>query len=289
MDAAVERVLAEREGHARRGAALASLTAAILLHVAVAVLIVLGPRFAPPPAPLDYVAVQVVPAQRLGSEPRERRTPPERRPPAPPRQETPPPPTHEEPPAPPRSNDAPVLHQAPPPAPAKPAKQPKPKPAPPDNRVDPTTQPKILPPPREVLARKLAAMAPPAPPAPSAPGAPPSVGAATGTLTGKAAVGSSITAFDNPDFTYDYYIAQLVALIDKSWVRPPVGPGVRAIVSFRIQRDGSISDVTMRLSSSIDVFDLAALRAVQNAAPFPPLPRAYTLNHDSVGVNVTIR
>ncbi len=289
MDAAVDRVLAERERRARRGPAAASLGAAAVLHAGIAALIVLGPRLTPPPPPLDYVAVQVVPAQRLGGERPPRQEPP--RPPTPPAP-TPPappppaPPSHEEPPPPARSDDAPVLRQ-PPPKPAKAEKPQKPKPLPPDTRVDPTTLPKVLPPPREVLARKLGAQAPvPAAPPAAAPGAP---GAATGTLTGKADVGSSITALDNPDFTYDYYIAQLVARIDQNWTRPPVGVGVHAIVSFRIRRDGSVAGVTVRESSSFDTFDLAALRAVQNAAPFPPLPRAYTLNHDSVGVNVTLR
>ena len=39
----------------------------------------------------------------------------------------------------------------------------------------------------------------------------------------------------------------------------------------------------MAESSGYNSFDLAALRAVQNASPFPPLPRAY--RHDSLGVN----
>jgi TonB family protein len=287
VDAAVDRVLAERERRARRGPAVVSLGAAALLHAGVAALIVLLPRLSPPPPPLDYVAVQVVPAQRLGGERPARHEAPETprpaTPPVPPAPPPPAPPAPQEPPPPARSDDAPVLRQPPP----KPPKAAKPKPLPPDTRVDPTTLPKVLPPPRELLARKLGAQTPaPAAPPAAVPGPP---GAATGTLTGKAEVGSSITALDNPDFTYDYYIAQLVARIDQNWTRPPVGNGVHAIVSFRIHSDGSITGVTVRQSSSFDAFDLAALRAVQNAAPFPPLPRAYTLNHDSVGVNVTLR
>jgi TonB family protein len=40
-------------------------------------------------------------------------------------------------------------------------------------------------------------------------------------------------------------------------------------------------------SSGYNSFDLAALRAVQNASPFPPLPRAY--RQDSLGVNLIVR
>ncbi len=293
MADAVEQLLAERERRARSGAAVASFGAALLLHAALLALIILLPRLTPPPPPLDFVAVQVVPAQRLGGERpvrQERQVATAPKPPAPP----PPPPRQaapkEEPPAPPRSPDAPVLpRQASPPTPKPPQKPPKPekpRPEPPDTRVDPTTRPKVLPPPRELLAQRLAhepaAATPPAP----TPGLP---GAATGQAGAKADVGSSITALDNPDFTYDYYIAQLVSRIDQNWIRPPVGSGVHAVLSFRIRMDGSIAGLAVRQSSSLDAFDLAAVRAVQNAAPFPPLPRAYTLNHDSVGVNVTLR
>jgi TonB family protein len=271
--AEVDQVLAERERLARSGLAPASLVAAGLLHLAVVALAVLLPRLSPPPPPLEYVAVQVVPAQRLGVE-RPAPPPPATRPPAPAKPE-------EEPPAPPRSAEAPVLPRpaAPPPKPVKPEK---PKPPKPDDRFDPTTRPKLLPPPRELLQQKAAAQQPPqAKPGPQ--------GAPTGTATGKVAVGSSIAGLDNPDFTYDYYIAQMVSRIDQSWTRPPVGDAVRAVISFRIKSDGSISDLTVRESSGFDTFDLAALRAVQNAAPFPPLPRAYTSVHSSLGVDLIVR
>jgi TonB family protein len=279
MAPAVDQVLAERERLARSSPAVASLIAAALLHAAVVALIVVLPRLAPPPPPLEYVAVQVVPAQRLGVEHPAPQAPPAPRPPAPAPQRA------EEPPAAPRSPEAPVLprQQQQPPAP-KPPKPEKPKPAPPDNRVDPTTLPKVLPPPREVLQKKLgpAAAVPPEP----RPGPP---GASTGAATGRLAVGSSIAGLDNPDFTYDYYIAQLVSRIDQNWTRPPVGTSVRAVISFRIQSDGSINDLTVRESSGFDTFDLAALRAVQNASPFPPLPRAYTSVHSSLGVDLIVR
>jgi TonB family protein len=284
VDPAVDEVLARRERLARPSQAALGLAAAILLHAGAVAVIVLLPRLIPPPPPLDYVAVQVVPAQRLGVQHPGRRA--ERQPePTPPRQQEPPPPE-----PPPRPSDAPVLHQPPPPktpTPAKPPKAAPQKPLPPDNRVDPTLLPKTLPPPREVLAQKLAALAPKTPPPVTGAAGP--AGAATGAVNGKVEVGSSITTLDNPDFTYDYYIAQLLSRIDQNWTRPPVGAGVHAIVSFHIQSDGSIADLQVRQSSGFDTFDLAALRAVQNASPFPPLPRAYTVGHNSLGVNLSVR
>jgi TonB family protein len=274
MAPAVDQVLAERERLARSGPAAASLIAAALLHAAVVALVVVLPRLTPPRPPLEYVAVQVVPAQRLGAEHPAPQAPPAPRPPAPAPQTT------EEPPAPPRSPEAPVLPRQQPPPAQKPSKPEKPKPAPPDNRVDPTTLPKVLPPPREALQKRLgpAAAAPPEP----RPGAP---GTSTGAATGKAPVGSLTVTLENQDFTYNYYIAQTQSRIEQNWTRSPVGNNVRAVVSFRIHTDGGISDLTLAESSGFDTFDLAALRAVQNAAPFPPLPRAYTLSHEFVSVN----
>jgi len=270
MDPAVDQVLAERERLARSGPALASLIAAAGLHVGLAAFLILLPRLGAPPPPLEYVAVQLVPAQRLAVAP-----PAARARPMPPRPE-PPPPKDEEPPAPPRSAEAPVLPRPEPPKHPQPAKPEKPKlPPPPDNRVDPTTQPKFLPPPREVLEKRLerAATAPPQP------------GAATGSVAGKAAVGSLTVTPVNREFAYDYYYAQIQSRIEDVWTRSPVGSNARTVVSFTIHSDGSISDLRVRESSGYDTYDLAALRAVQDAAPFAPLPRAYTVSHTSLDVN----
>jgi periplasmic protein TonB len=275
MDLAVDQVLAERERLVRSGPAAASLIAAAGLHVAVAALLIVLPRLVPSPPALEYVAVQLVPAQRLGAAhpaPASGRQPPAPRPQQPPEK------VKEEPPVPPRSADAPVLPrpQAPPKPPPKPARPEKPKPPQPDNRVDPTTQPKFLPPPREVLAKKLGAAAPPQ--TAEAPGA------ATGSAAAKAPVGSLTVAPVNQDFAYNYYFAQIQSRIEGSWTRSPVGSDAHCVIFFVIHSDGSISDLRVSESSGFDTYDLAAQRAVQNAAPFAPLPRAYTLNHTSLEV-----
>jgi TonB family protein len=286
-DVGVDQVLAERERAGGSGPALASLLAAAVLHVAAAALVVVLPRLTPARPPLDYVTVQLVPAQRLGVEhPGQRAAPVPPPPPQPPRPQPAPP--VEEKPLPPRSNDAPVLpRQQPPPAPArkppKPEPRPKPqkpKPEPPDNRIDPTTLPKIIPSPRELLAQKLAQAAPPAPAA-----APGPAGAATGAAAGQAPVGAANVSLENNDFTYNYYLAQLQSRIEGYWTRSPVGNGARAVISFSILSDGKITGVTVRESSGFEAYDLGALHAVEEAAPFPPLPRAYTISHNSLSVN----
>lgn len=302
MDPEVEQILAQRAAGNGWGPGTASLAVAGMLHFGVAAALLILPRLNPPPPPQDYVDVQVIPAQALGAltqESRSHRLPEPAPPPAAPAPPAPPKATEPEPrpePPPVPVPEAPVLPVKPPEKPVKtapaPTRPPKPKPKapePPDNRFDPTTRPKVVPSPRQLLAQRTGrdTLEPP-PEAPAAPeNAPPRPGAPTGSAVGTAAVGSSIAGLDNPDFTYDYYIAQLLSSIDRNWTRPPVGSGVRAVISFHIQRDGSIADLAVRETSGFDTFDLAALRAVQNASPFPPLPRGY--RHETLGVNLIVR
>lgn len=113
------------------------------------------------------------------------------------------------------------------------------------------------------------------------------IGSPTGSSLGTSAFGASVGGFDNPDFVYSYYVDQMLAMISANWLRPSIGGQVEAIVHFRIHRDGQISDMRIATSSGYNSFDLAGLRAVQLAAPFPKLPQSF--RHDSLGVNLILR
>lgn len=292
MSAAVDRILSERARLAA-GRPAASILLATLLHAGIVGIALLLPRLTPPPPPLEFMPVQIVPAQALGV----------RRPASRPRAEAPAPEPAREEPAP--------EPAAPEPEPAEPEPKPADVPAFPERAPDkkpekkPETKPAVT---SGETGKKPAADTPKKPtaePGPSSRGGGtgdnPAGTAAQGTPDGEAgrrggpggnplgtaAFGSELAGLDNPDFTYGYYIDQLLSLIDANWVRPPLGSGVRAIISFRIERDGSLTDLRVAESSGYNSFDLAALRAVQNAAPFPPLPRAY--RHGSLGVNLIVR
>ncbi len=99
--------------------------------------------------------------------------------------------------------------------------------------------------------------------------------------------GASGVGLDNPDFTYGYYIDQLVSMIGSAWVRPRVDGQIESRVFFRIARDGSVSGLKLIESSGSRAFDDAALRAVSVAAPLPPLPASY--DADSLGVSLIVR
>jgi protein TonB len=276
---AVDRILDRRSRRESRRPEVLSVAAAALLHGAGVALVLLLPRLAPPPPPLAFVPVQIIPAQALGVRRPASRPPVEKPAPKPaPAAEEPPPPEPPKP-KPDRPAPKPSKEDVPEELPDKPAK----KPQKPQKAASETPKP-AAPSSRTPLPR------------PSAPAPPPPVdtggetgrrGAPTGSAQGTSAFGSQIAGLDNPDFKFGYYIDQLLSAIDSKWERPPLGNDVKAIISFRIERDGSLTDLQIAQSSGYNSFDLAALRAVQNASPFPPLPRAY--RQDSLGVNLIVR
>ena len=69
------------------------------------------------------------------------------------------------------------------------------------------------------------------------------------------------------------YFSRVQNKIDRLWVATRSrGDGASAIVLFNIQKNGTIRDVRMEQPSGDWIFDQAALRAVQEASPLPPLP-----------------
>jgi protein TonB len=233
----------------RRATALA-----VVLHLSVAAVAIFGPKlFSQEEPPMRYVSVQVVPLQALGQE-----TPVE----SPRRPEPPAPPPEPPPPEPP-----PERVEPPPPDPELPVLPP-PKPQPVPTAPPPPPQPQPIVP-------------EPALPTPSREGSP------QGDARATSAFGASVAGLDDPDFTYSYYIDSMLAAIRSHWTRPPVGRGVEGVVHFRILKDGRVEDLRLITSSGRESFDRAALRAVSNASPLPPLPAGYRKEH--LGVRLTLR
>ena len=112
-------------------------------------------------------------------------------------------------------------------------------------------------------------------------------GSPTGSSLGTATFGAAVGGLDNPDFVYGYYVDQMLAMIGAHWKRPPLGAEIESMIHFRIHRDGHISDVRIVQSSGYNSYDLAGLRSIQLAAPFPKLPQSF--KHNSLGVNLIFR
>ncbi len=177
--------------------------------------------------------------------------------------ETPPPPPPEPPPEPPPPEPPPP--EPPPPAAdvpviqTKPQKEP-PKPAP-IARPPPIVQVEQRPPRREGSPQGS------------------SLGASTSTAT---------LGVEDPNFTYGYYLDRVIGAISRNWTRPLVGSEVQdAIFHFRIRRDGTITEPTLREGSGSQIFDAAARRAIESSSPLPPLPRGY--KPTSLGINLIVK
>jgi len=97
-------------------------------------------------------------------------------------------------------------------------------------------------------------------------------GGGSGDGSGGGGSGSGIGGY----FPYAYYVDLLRGRISSSWYSSLVAPGLKgkyvAGVYFIVRRDGEISDLRIENSSGIASLDLSARRAIENAAPFAPLP-----------------
>jgi TonB family protein len=125
------------------------------------------------------------------------------------------------------------------------------------------------------------------PPPPKPVPATPQVAAKPGVVGGvDIPIGSAGVTGIEGDFPYTIYIDRMKTLIGQRWLRPQAS-GITTTVSFVIDRDGTIRDATNEIASGNGTFDRAALRAVLEASPLPPLPFGY--NGTYLGVHLTFR
>jgi protein TonB len=105
-------------------------------------------------------------------------------------------------------------------------------------------------------------------PAPTA-----SLGLPSGSPTGAGAL-----TLDVSDFPYAWYLRQVLQKVSVQWQKQNQvrEPDQKPIVWVEIQRDGSIHMPKIDKSSGNALYDQAALRAVLEASPFPPLPEDWS-------------
>ncbi len=102
-----------------------------------------------------------------------------------------------------------------------------------------------------------------------------------GSAAGAAApgTGGSPLSLDTKNFPYAYYTSTIVRKIGRSWQWADEFGRLKAVVYFRIMRDGAVSDAMIKDSSGDDMFDRQAIRAIRLSSPFPPLPEGYADDH----------
>jgi TonB family protein len=81
------------------------------------------------------------------------------------------------------------------------------------------------------------------------------------------------------NFPFTYYLENMIGRISSNWLKTQISSGTSdelfTEVVFKIYRDGKISVVEIEKGCGIRALDLAAVRAIQSAAPFAPLPDGY--------------
>ncbi|HUP66551.1 MAG TPA: energy transducer TonB [Thermoanaerobaculia bacterium] len=86
---------------------------------------------------------------------------------------------------------------------------------------------------------------------------------------------AGVTGLEGGDFPFEIYVNQMTAKIGRNWLRPQITGEPLAEVYFVIERDGRIRDAKVNTPSGQGTFDRAALRAVLDSSPLPPLPFGY--------------
>lgn len=82
-------------------------------------------------------------------------------------------------------------------------------------------------------------------------------------------------SLDSTDFKYTSYLHGVKFKIEGVWRYPEAAKRSalqgRGLVSFTIQRDGTLSDLKLLSSSGYPILDEAILKAIRDAAPFNPM------------------
>ena len=97
-----------------------------------------------------------------------------------------------------------------------------------------------------------------------------SLGQRSGAAQGAGAV--TVTA---SDFPFAWYIAAVQRKINANWDQW-AQPGRQPIAVFAIDREGRISGLAIDKPSGNSYYDQKALRAINDAVPFPPLPAEWS-------------
>ena len=74
------------------------------------------------------------------------------------------------------------------------------------------------------------------------------------------------------DVDFGPYMAELQRRIKRVWFPPRIARSKRVQVIFKVHRNGEMSNLRLANSSGLTAADEAALKAIESAAPFHPLP-----------------
>jgi len=80
---------------------------------------------------------------------------------------------------------------------------------------------------------------------------------------------------EEKEFTSNYYLGLMRDKVYRNWQVSERPFTLRCILYFQVNRSGKVIRLRLERSSGFYDFDRAAMRAIENASPFPPLPPSY--------------
>ena len=86
--------------------------------------------------------------------------------------------------------------------------------------------------------------------------------------------GSGPMTLNVSDFPFAWYLSRVQAKVTEKWVGKAL-PGQQPVAVFEINREGQVSRIAIEKSSGNSYYDQAAVRAITEANPFPPLPAEF--------------
>jgi protein TonB len=121
-------------------------------------------------------------------------------------------------------------------------------------------------------------------------GGSPNLATGYGTAPGSSASGVKMQSPGGGDFAtrYGWYVEAVRRKIGSNWNLFEIDPAVRSarraksVLTFTINRDGSVKNIRMEQSSGNQSMDISAQRALASASPMPPLPNDYTGSYVNV-------
>ena len=105
--------------------------------------------------------------------------------------------------------------------------------------------------------------------------------------TATTAVVGTVAGSEQQDEVLRLYCTEIWARVRSHWVLPEQlldKTGLTSIVVVRISQDGMLLNAEHEHKSGHDLFDQSAMRAVQKAGPFPPLPPALRPGPLEIGI-----
>lgn len=103
-------------------------------------------------------------------------------------------------------------------------------------------------------------------PEPAAPPPPAPAGRPSGSAQGAGPVTLNVS-----DFPFAWYLQAVHRKVTDRW-EGKAQPGRQPVVVFEIGRNGEVGQIAVEKSSGNPFYDRVALRAIEEAKPFPPLP-----------------